>query len=339
MKLRPIPIEWQPDLPIFAAEPFLRAVGDEYGWLGGFEDEVPRCVLPYTVVKRGPLRMVRFRVETIPISMLSGQQEQRFLDEAVEFFRSAGADLIVPATTNTIFKTIPSGAVAAPYATFIVDLKQPEEALFGALHASHRRKVRLAMKAGVQVRDGLEQLELVYRLVRDTFKRSRLNFMSYPAFRCYVEGLGENVKVLVVEHGDVVQACAVLPFSNYAAYYVYGGSIIEPAPGATNLLHWEAMRLFRGLGVARYDFVGARVDPPAGSKQEGLMQYKQRFGGELVQGYMWKYNLHPVKSLAYSWSVRVLRGGDIVDQERHKLLPVRGPQPAVGNTAARAGAA
>jgi len=34
---------------------------------------------------------------------------------------------------------------------------------------------------------------------------------------------------------------------------------------------------------------------------------------------MWKYNLNPIKYPIYSLAVKLLRGGDIVDREKHKL--------------------
>jgi hypothetical protein len=43
--------------------------------------------------------------------------------------------------------------------------------------------------------------------------------------------------------------CAVITFSEYSAYYIHGGSIPGPVTDALNLLHWEAMRLFRELGL------------------------------------------------------------------------------------------
>ena len=49
------------------------------------------------------------------------------------------------------------------------------------------------------------------------------------------------------------------------------------------------------------------------------MMFKQRFGGQLEKGYMWKYSINPLKFAIYSMAVRLLRGGDIVDNERHKL--------------------
>ena len=63
-----IPIDWHDGLPIYAFEPFLKSVADEYGWIGGTDDTGKvRCILPYTVIRKAGIRMVRFRVETIPL--------------------------------------------------------------------------------------------------------------------------------------------------------------------------------------------------------------------------------------------------------------------------------
>jgi hypothetical protein len=325
MKATPVEIKWHSGLPIYASEPFLKTVGDEYGWIGGIDDSGNlRCVLPYTVIRKALFRMVRFRVETFSLEgELEIAEEKSFLNSAVDYLRSIGTDMIIPATTNTIFRTYPDGSDVAPYGTYVIDLDRTEESLMRDLHASHRRKLRIAMKQGVEIRSGLEYLDAAYVLVRDTFKRSSIGFMGFEAFKRYVLGLNENVKIFVANYQGAVQGCVVIPFSQYRAYYVYGGSIPEPQAGATNLIHWEAIRTFRELGVKSYDFVGVRIDPEMGSKQDGLMQYKQRFGGRLVQGYMWKYPIRQLKYTVYCQAVRRLRGGDIVDQERHKLGRVR----------------
>lgn len=321
MKVKQIKIDWHPGLSIYASEPFLKAVGDEYGWIGGFDDtEKLRCILPYTIIRKAIFRMVRFRVETIPVGEgVDIQEEKAFLNSAMEYFRSIGADMIIPATTNTIFRTYPDGAIAAPYGTFIIDLTHPEDVLWGNLNASHRRKVRLALKQDVRIRTGMEYVKQAYDLVRDTFKRSRMPFMRFDTFNKMVRSLGNNIKIAVAEHKGMIQGCTVVPFSPHSAYYVYGGSIPEPVTGATNLLHWETIRHFKEIGVRRYDFVGVRINPEKTSKQAGLLEYKKRFGGQLVQGYMWKYSIHPLKYAIYSQVVRLMRGGDIVDHEHHKL--------------------
>lgn len=321
MAVVPLAIDWNPGMTVFAKPEFLRSVGDEYGWLGGFDGSgVQRCFLPYTIVRKAGVRLVRFRVETIPcVEHLSLEEERTFLDRVVHHFRVAGADVIIPASTNTIFRTYPDGALAAPYGTHVVELDRPEAVLWSAVSANHRRQVRAAEKAGVQVRTADDALPAVHGIIRDTFRKSSMPFMPLEGLQRMIGGLGSQAHVFVAELSGQVQACAVMAFSRYSAYYMYGGSVASAAPGAMHLLHWHAMRLYREVGVQRYDFCGARVDPAPGSKAEGLATFKRRFGSEFRQGFMWKCSLRPLRSVLYSVAVRVFRGGDIVDAERHKL--------------------
>ena len=321
MKATPIEIAWDSRFSIYASEQFLKTVGDEYGWLGGIDRTgTIRCVLPFTIIHKPFFRLVRFRVETIPLDgELTLSEERLFLNSVIEYFGSIGADMIIPPTTNTLFRTYPDGAEAAPYGSYIVDLTQPEDTIWKQLSESHRRKVRLATKSGVQIKTGPDYLEAVFRLVRDTFKRSKLGFMNYPAFERQMLGLGEYVRVWIAEHHGAIQAGMVTPFSQHSAYYVYGGGILSPASGATNLMHWEAIRFFKQQAVKSYDFVGARIRPDAESKQAGLAEFKQRFGGRLAEGYLWKYSYSPMKYLLYNVAAKFSRGGDIIDQEQRRL--------------------
>jgi hypothetical protein len=321
MLVRPIPINWHPELSIYASEPFLASVSSRYGWLGGFDEAGKlQCVLPYTIVHKPFLRMVRFRVETIPISdPFDIVQERSFLDSAMEHFRSVGADLVIPATTNTIFRTFPDGAIAVPYGSYVVDLRQPEETLWNNVHSKHRNSIRRAKKSGVAICEGMEYLPIAHRLIRETLRRSKLSFLRLHVFERAMAALGEQVKVFVATHDGQVKGCAVTPFSSHSAYYLYGGSDAEQFPGAMHLLQWEVMLRFRALGVARYDFVGVRIQPEEGSKQDGLRMFKERFGGRLVKGYMWKCPLRPLKYHLYNVAARFRSGGDIVDQEVCRL--------------------
>jgi len=316
-----VEIEWHPGLPIFASESFLRAVGDEYGWIGGVDDSgKSRCILPYTIIKKAFFRMVRFRVQTIPLGEdLNSDDEKSFLNSAVDYLRGIDADMIIPATTNTIFRSFPDGAIAAPYGSYIIDLRQPEEKLWSNMHRNNRTAINRAIKNNVKIRNGLEYAEVAYEQVRDTFKRSAIPFMDAKSFRRMLSAAGDNVKIFAADYQGTIQACAVNFYSMHSAYSMYAGGIPRPEEGATKLLHWDAMRFFRSLGVECYDFAGARINPEKGSKQEKLAMYKRELGGQLVEGYIWKYPIRPLKYAVYSLAVRFLRGGDIVDQEKHKL--------------------
>jgi hypothetical protein len=321
MKVAPVDIDWHPGLPIFACESHLKSVGDEYGWIGGFNDSGKLCcVLPYTIIRKAIFRMVRFRVGTILLDQeLDEINEKSFLNSAIGYFRSIGADLIIPGTNNAIFRTYPDGADAAPYGSYVIDLSQSEDILWRNIERITRQNIKSAQKKGVTIRTGGERLDAVYERIRDTFKRSKVSFMSYGAFERYVDGLGANCKIMVADYQGVPQSFVLFAYSEYCAYAVYAGNLANQFQGANKLIYWEAIRFFKELGVQRYDFVGARIAPEKGSKQDGINSLKRRFGAKLKQGYMWKYPLRPVSFMAYNLAVRLLRGGDIVDNERHKM--------------------
>jgi hypothetical protein len=322
LRATPVEIDWHSGLPIYASEPFLKSVGDEFGWLGGVDDAGQvHCILPYSVIRKPGFRMVRFRTETIPLAgEIDLVAERAFLNSVVEHFRSARADLIIPSGNTALFRTYPDGAVAAPYGTFIKDLNQPEEALLSEVRKTYRHNIRKAREAGVEIKSGPEYLANSYHLIESTLKRSGSSFRTLEEFKTKILSLGEYVKIFVAEHNGVIQGCMVSPFSEHTAYNWYAGSRVEPVLGSMHLLHWEAIRQFRALGVKRFDFQGVRINPEKGSKQEGIKNYKQGFGGRLVQGYMWKYSFQPLKWIAYSLGVRLLTGGDIVDQEHNTVV-------------------
>lgn len=317
----PMEIQWSPSLPVFAKQEFLRAVGDDYGWLGGIDESgTLRCILPFTIVRKAGLRMVRFRNQTIFRTQMEVEEERAFLNSVVAYFRTTGADLIIPSSNNAIFRTFPDGAKAAPYGSHIVNLEISEDELWRNVSKTTRQNITSAQRDGVTVREGTEFLDDAYDVIRDTFSRSKMDFMHHDAFRRFATSLGENCKILVAEYKGVGQSYSLFAFSGPAAYWVYGGNIQNQHPGAMKLLQWESMRLFRNLGVRSYDFYGARINPASGSKQDGINRMKKSLGATVVQGYLWKYSLRPSRAWLYSKAVRLLRGGDIVDQEAHKLL-------------------
>jgi hypothetical protein len=321
MEVIKIGINWHSGLPIFASEPFLKAVGDEYGWLGGRDEKGRiRCILPYTIIRKAIFRMVRFRVETIALCEdFSVEEEKSFLNGVVAYFRSIKVDLIIPATTSTIFRTYPDGADAAPYGSYIIDLSPPEDVLWKNVDRITRQNINTAKKNGVTIRNAMEQLDTGYALIVETFKKSKLPFMSNAAFKRFIEGLGENGKIMIADYQGAPQSFVVFAYSDYCAYAIYAGNVGNQYQGSNKLIYWEAICAFKNLGVKQYDFVGARINPEKGSKQESINSMKKRFGATLKQGYMWKYPVNPVTYRLYTLASRLRSGGDIVDAERHKL--------------------
>lgn len=317
----PVPIQWDETMPVFAKEEFLRAVGDRYGWLGGFDqDRRLRCILPYTVLRKSMFRLVRFRSQTIPCDgKLDLIQEKHFLNSVVQFFRRARADVIIPPSNNAIFRTYPDGADAAPYGTYVIDLRQPEEVLWSRCNKTSREAIRKAKRDGVSIHEGSDYLKQSWLLIRQTFARSHLPFMSAADFSRFILGLGRHGKLMVAVYQGVLHTCRLFGYSNRAVYVIYSGNVHDHHKGSSKLLYWDAMCTFRNLGVQCFDFYGARIAPTQGSKQHGINLVKAQLGATLHEGFIWKSPIRPLRSLAYSMAVRILRGGDIVDTERWKL--------------------
>jgi hypothetical protein len=330
IKAAPVEIRWNKNLSVFGSAGFLRSMSGEYGWIGGRADNGGLyCALPYYIFRKGGFCLVRFTSETMWLGPeLSSDDEKQFLNAVVDCFRTQKADLIVPATFSSLFRTYPDGAVAAPYGTYVIDLFQSEKTLWDNMHQKNRNRIRNAINRGVIIRQGIEDLFTAESLVRGSFVRStrgifekiRLHIrMTNNAVTSQTLSLKEQVVVFFAEADGKVQGVAVIPYSDHCAYYLHGGTIAEPVSGAMNLLQWEAIKYFRALGVKKYNFVGNRISPEPESKQAGLARFKERFGGTLERGYMWKYSYNPIKNLFYSVMVKIRNGGDIVDQERHKL--------------------
>jgi len=319
-------IDWTPQLPIFASEPYLRGLGEECGWLGGVgEDGELACILPFVVIRKSILRLVRFPVETILIKPdLDSEHERSFLNSAVGYLRQLNTDLIVPGSFNSLFRTFPDGARVAPYGNSIVDLTKTEEALWQAVHHKHRNVIRSAGRHGVTLVCGPEHLDVAYgltlesllRSARGPIERHRVGArMDYKAFCRGVRVFGEHVQIMIAMYQGKPQSAAVIPYSEHTAYYLHGGSVDKPLTGSSNLLQWEAIRRFKQLGVRRYNFFGMRVSPEPGSKAEGIRKFKERFGGDFVSGYMWKLPFRSNAYAIYQLAARLRTGGDVVDQE------------------------
>ncbi len=332
LTVAPVTLEWNDSLPIYCSEAFLRAYGGEYGWVAGVDaDGVRRCVLPYSLIRKPGLRMVRFRTATIPLEgELALDDERAFLNGIVNHFRRAGGDVIIPSGNTAIFRTHPDGAEVAPYGTFIKDLTEPEHVLLAKIRKTFKQNIRKASAAGVEIKTGPKYLGTCYTLIADTMKRSGSHFMDAAAFERRIAALGAHVQVFVAEHEGIVQGCMVAPYSAHTAYNCYAGSRAQPVLGSMHLLHWEAIRQFAAMGVKRFDFQGVRINPDKGSKQEGILTYKQGFGGALFEGCVWKYPLRRLKAMAYSVAVRLFMGGDLVDEEHRRAdARVKAPEQAV----------
>ena len=158
-----------------------------------------------------------------------------------------------------------------------------EDEVLMALTQGARRKVRIAMKKGVQVRPvGSEYLDEFVRLMRTTGERDGFNTRPKEYFERMLDALGEHVRLYMGFYQDAPVCGAIT--TNYAGKccYVYGASDNLHREVMPNyLMQWEMIRWAIETGCVVYDFQGVSGDLEEGSHMYGLYQFKRGFNGQL----------------------------------------------------------
>lgn len=159
-----------------------------------------------------------------------------------------------------------------------------EEELFANLTQGARRKVRIAIRNGVEVRPvGVEYLEDFDRLMKTTGERDGFNTRPKEYFERMLESLGEHVR-LYMGFYENEPVCAAIT-TNYAGKvcYVYGASDNVNRKVMPNyLMQWEMIRWAVQTNAVVYDFQGVSGNlEKENNPMYGLYQFKRGFNGTL----------------------------------------------------------
>jgi hypothetical protein len=259
---------------------------------------------------------------------LDPEKQKTFFEHLIKALKEQRiADRLITPQNYVVLGAAPNGSHSCGFGSYIVDLGPPIQDLYAGIHPKHRNKISKAERAGVEIRTGKNELKTFYGLYYETMQRSGMYCEPFEFFHYLYTTLGEqNCVCAVAYHRDKPQGAILAPFTNYCCYYVYGASSGAPTEsGAINFLHWKTMLLVKELGVRYYDFVGARLSDVSNTKLEGIQNFKERFGGTLRKGYLFKMDLDRAKCRLFDSMLKVnnkLKGKetfkDIIDQEIEK---------------------
>jgi len=279
-------------LPVLASESYLSAKSNRYGW---FVSE--KFILPFFIDKRLIFKRMVFTDALIPrIENTELKDQQQFLDSMVEYCQKEKVcDFISKAQSNVVFSTFPTQSTSVAWGTHEVDIDKTDTELLASFNGKHRNRIRKALQEGVTVQP-TNDLYLVHHIIKETLIRQ--NSIHYPSLN-YLEILQSKLKeqalFFIVEKDRESQGAAVIIHDGKRGYAMYAGSIEKPSNGSLNLMHYEIMKFLRDQGATIYDFVGTRINPREGSKQEGLYRFKTFFGASIRKGYAFRVIIKPLK--------------------------------------------
>jgi len=183
------------------------------------------------------------------------------------------------------------GYETTPWATYLVDLRLDEEALFMSLDHAARKGIKKAGREGVHVRALTDW---------DDYRNSFL--LPYLGWTRGAEAHDEDLATAgrIWEHpghhelycyyvaeandGTVLAALGMYLFNGVATEITSGvaPAAIERKLPAQYLLHWEMFLEARRAGCHTFNLAGV-APQPASPKEENIRRFKKKWGGRHVQ--------------------------------------------------------
>ena len=292
---------------------------------GDFEGYIPILIKDSKIIKT--LKFLFNPVNKGGVTF-SSSDELTVVEAFISFLKSNKiVQRIVQPVNWMLFQSAPKNSISVPFGSYRIDLSQGEREIWKGLHTKHRNVIRNAQKKGGEIKIGADQIAVFYSLYKATMKRSFMYFEPKSFFEDLIHKKDLKIFTAVVYHEGNPMGGLFVPYSKEGAYYVYGASAERiTLTGAFNFLQFELIKFMIDNKVLKYDFVGARLSDISGTKFEGIQKFKARFGGELVEGVLWKMDLNKIKCKLYDNILNLKlkfigfkNREDIIDQELKKI--------------------
>ncbi|WP_420137960.1 GNAT family N-acetyltransferase [Sphingomonas sp.] len=161
-------------------------------------------------------------------------------------------------------------------ATFVIDLRQDEDALHRALSTEARRMIRRAQQAGLLFEDAGEAALGGFHQAHEALATERnLRRLDQGLVRTMVRD--GAARLFTVRTGSSCVAFALIYLADRSAFYLHGAATSR-RDGIGYFLQWHSMLALRRDGIAWYDLGGV----PTLDRGNGIHHFKREFGGQLV---------------------------------------------------------
>ena len=183
-----------------------------------------------------------------------------------------------------------------------------EEELFSGLHSKTRYNVRLAMKKGVQIKEGTrEDLKDFHKIMVTTGIRDGFITRPLEYFERMYDSLGpKHMRILMAYYdGKPISGVIVIIYGN-KTWYLYGASSNEHRNLMPNyLLQWEMIKIALENKSDVYDLRGV---PGVPDNSNGLYRFKKGFGAEYTEFVGELYvEFKPLRYRLYKFSEKAFR--------------------------------
>lgn len=169
-----------------------------------------------------------------------------------------------------------------PSKVWMLSLEKSDEEILVTMKPKTRYNINLAVRKGVEVREGSEKdLLKFFKLMLETSSRQGFKLHPQNYYMQMWEHLApNNLRLLLAYYNDVPVAGLLLGIFGGTATYLHGGTSQKYREAmAPFALHFEAMKLGKSLGCKLYDFGGISPDNSPLHPWAGITRFKKSFGG------------------------------------------------------------
>ena len=174
-----------------------------------------------------------------------------------------------------------------PRFVFRLDLKgKDEEQIFKEFHQKTRYNIRLAIKKGVEIREGArEDLKDFHKIMVETGQRDNFGIRSLEYFeKMYDEMAPKHMKLLMAYHENIPIAGIIPIMYGNKVWYLYGASSNSYRNLMPNyLLQWTMIQEAIKSGADMYDFRGVSGVVDETHPQYGLYRFKKGFNATFTE--------------------------------------------------------
>ena len=195
--------------------------------------------------------------DKIPFSVLSASLDKCVVDTQPFYWKN--------------FKVIPGF-------TYVIDLAQSQDDIWGGFSTAHRNHVKKAIKDSLVVKQ-IHDMRTVESLVLKTFSRQDKRANHFYIKKILFEFSNKNNSfAFATFRNDVPIACSFCIYDLRTSYNLLSGYDHDNKHhGAGCMNIWESIKYAKKLGLQLFDFEGSMIPP--------IERYFRGFGGQMVTYY------------------------------------------------------
>lgn len=322
--------KFEKNYPVYFTEAY-HSAEQAQGFKTGFILNDDDLVMPFRVYKKLFFQFLQPLCPPLINANKPGiEQEKKFLNEIIIFLKKDKTyHRIMQPLVMDVFQTFPDHAPHCSFGQIFLEIETPsEDDIFAGFKSNYRNEIRAAIKAGTEIKSGPSELDNCYELYKTVHERQGIYHDPKSFFQLLGKHLipGQKMQFYTAYLNNDAQCSALILYAGSEALYLFGGSQAKPAlPGIIKLMQWQIIKEMKSIGIKRYIWGGCRLSEVSGTKQQGMQEFKLRFGSTIKKGFLWKYDVNPAYAGLYDLLMKIdskLKGrkvaGDVIDYEMNR---------------------